>query len=389
MISRPSYRAALDLALKRSPVTALLGPRQCGKTTLARTFVGQTPEQVHYFDLEAPADRQRLQNPELLLTSISGLIILDEIQAVPEIFNILRVLVDRPEHQNRYLILGSASPQIIKNVSETLAGRVEFVELSGFDLSETDASAKDKLWLRGGFPRSYLAKTDADSMAWREGFIRTFLERDIPQLGLSIPAPAMRRFWTMLAHLHGQTWNASDLGRSMSLTDKTVRRYLDILSGTYMVRQLQPWHENLKKRQVKAPKVYLRDSGLLHSLFNISSLVDLLGHPALGASWEGFALEQFLRIQQPAEAYFWSTYSGAELDLLLFAGGKRYGLEFKFNEAPKITKSMHVALHDLDLQHLWVVYPGRESYPVHEKITVQAITDIAILSARLKNRQAF
>jgi len=391
MISRPSYRAALEQALKRSPVTALLGPRQCGKTTLARTFTGQTQAtgQVHYFDLEAPADRQRLQNPELLLTSISGLIILDEIQIAPEIFSILRVLVDRPEHRNRYLILGSASPQIIKNVSETLAGRVEFVELSGFDLSETDASAKDKLWLRGGFPRSYLAKTDADSMAWREGFIRTFLERDIPQLGLSIPAPAMRRFWTMLAHLHGQTWNASDLGRSMSLTDKTVRRYLDILSGTYMVRQLQPWHENLKKRQVKAPKVYLRDSGLLHSLFNISSLVDLLGHPALGASWEGFALEQFLRIQQPAEAYFWSTYSGAELDLLLFAGGKRYGLEFKFNEAPKITKSMHVALHDLDLQHLWVVYPGRESYPVHEKITVQAITDIAILSARLKNRQAF
>jgi predicted AAA+ superfamily ATPase len=291
MISRPSYRAALEQALKRSPVTALLGPRQCGKTTLARTFTGQTQAtgQVHYFDLEAPADRQRLQNPELLLTSISGLIILDEIQIAPEIFSILRVLVDRPEHRNRYLILGSASPQIIKNVSETLAGRVEFVDLSGFDLSETDASAKDKLWLRGGFPRSYLAKTDADSMAWREGFIRTFLERDIPQLGLSIPAPAMRRFWTMLAHLHGQTWNASDLGRSMSLTDKTVRRYLDILSGTYMVRQLQPWHENLKKRQVKAPKVYLRDSGLLHSLFNISSLVDLLGHPALGASWEGFA----------------------------------------------------------------------------------------------------
>ncbi len=386
MISRPFYRAALNLAIKRSPVTALLGPRQCGKTTLARTFTGQIPGQVHYFDLEAPADRQRLQNPELLLTSISGLIILDEIQTVPEIFSILRVLVDRSEHRNRYLILGSASPQIIKNVSETLAGRVEFVDLSGFDLSETAAGAKDKLWLRGGFPRSYLAATDADSMAWREGFIRTFLERDIPQLGLSIPAPAMRRFWTMLAHLHGQTWNASDLGRSMSLTDKTVRRYLDILSGTYMVRQLQPWHENLKKRQVKAPKIYLRDSGLLHSLFNIPSLVDLLGHPALGASWEGFALEQFLRIHQPTEAYFWSTYSGAELDLLLFAGGKKYGLEFKFNEAPKISKSMHVALHDLDLQHLWVVYPGRESYPVHEKITVQAITDISILSAQLKNR---
>ncbi len=282
IISRFFYHDAVSNALRRSPVTALLGPRQCGKTTLARTFAES--HKVHYFDLEAPSDRQRLQNPELILSSLSGLVILDEIQLVPELFNIFRVLVDRPNHQTRYLVLGSASPQIIKNVSETLAGRVEFVELSGFDLTELPAAQSDKLWLRGGFPRSFLATSEQDSLAWREGFIRTFLERDIPQLGISIPAPAMRRFWTMLAHLHGQTWNASELGRSMSLTDKTVRAYLDILSGTYMVRQLQSWHENLKKRQVKAPKIYLRDSGLLHSLLNISNRHELLGHPRLGAS---------------------------------------------------------------------------------------------------------
>jgi predicted AAA+ superfamily ATPase len=382
MIRRSHYSAALSAALKRSPVTALLGPRQCGKTTLARTFSKEGDS--HYFDLEAPSDRQRLQNPELLLGSLSGLIILDEIQLAPELFSILRVLVDRQDNQARFFILGSASPQIMKNVSETLAGRIEFVDLSSFDLQEVSASMADVLWLRGGFPRSFLSETEADSLAWREGFIRTFLERDIPQLGISIPAIAMRRFWTMLSHLHGQTWNASELGRAMGLNDKTVRSYLDILTGTYMIRQLLPWHENLKKRQVKAPKVYLRDSGLLHSLLNISDRHELLGHPRLGASWDGFALEQLLQVVQPKDAYFWATHSGAEIDLFFVSGGKRFAVEFKFTEAPTVTKSMQVALEDLNLQHMWVVYPGENTYPAHEKITMLPLREVDTLKSLLR-----
>jgi predicted AAA+ superfamily ATPase len=377
MISRQIYNDAVTTAIQRSPVTALLGPRQCGKTTLARLVAAG--RQAHYFDLESPVDRQRLQNPELLLGSLAGLVVLDEIQLLPEIFNVLRVLVDRPDHAVRYLILGSASPHIIKNVSETLAGRIEFIDMAGFNLVEILPGQQDQLWLRGGFPRSFLAASDTDSLAWREGFIRTFLERDIPQLGITIPAIAMRRFWTMLAHLHGQTWNASDLGRSMGLTDKTVRRYLDILTGTYMIRQLQPWHENLKKRQVKTPKVFLRDTGLLHSLLNIPSRHDLLGHPRLGASWEGFTLEQVLSVLRTSEAYFWATQGGAELDLLFFADGRRFGVECKFNEAPTITKSMHSALADLSLDHLWVVYPGKARYPAHEKITMLPLAEVATL----------
>ena len=377
MIARPFYFSAVTNALQRSPVTALLGPRQCGKTTLARMLAEQ--REAHYFDLESPIDRQRLQNPELLLGSLSGLIIMDEIQLVPELFSVLRVLVDRLGHSGRYLVLGSASPQIIRNVSETLAGRIEFIDLSGFDLAETGPDECNKLWLRGGFPRSFLAGTEADSLAWREGFIRTFLERDIPQLGISIPAAAMRRFWTMLAHMHGQTWNASDLGRSMGLSDKTVRNYLDILTGTYMVRQLQPWHENMKKRQVKTPKVYLRDTGLLHGLLNIATMHELLGHPRLGASWEGFAVEQVLCAIRPGEAYFWGTQSGAEVDLLFFSGGQRFGVECKFNEAPRVSKSMQIALSDLDLRHLWVVYPGVNAYPAHEKITMLPLAKVATL----------
>ena len=377
MITRPRYLAQVSAALQRSPVTALLGPRQCGKTTLARMLAEQ--REAHYFDLESPMDRQRLQSPELLLGTLSGLVIMDEIQLMPEMFSVLRVLVDRPGQLARYLILGSASPQIMKKVSETLAGRIEFVDLTGFDLTEIPPEDRDRLWLRGGFPRSFLAADEADSMTWREGFIRTFLERDIPQLGISIPAMAMRRFWTMLAHLHGQTWNASELSRSMGLSDKTVRHYLDILTGTYMVRQLQPWHENLKKRQVKTPKIYLRDTGLLHSLLSIGTHHELLGHPRLGASWEGFTLEQVWCVLRPNEAYFWATQSGAELDLLFFSGGQRFGVECKFNGAPKVTKSMHSALADLNLRHLWVVYPGTIRYPAHEKITMLPLADIATL----------
>lgn len=375
MISREKYIHELDAALHRTPVVSLLGPRQCGKTTLSRLFGDKY--QANYFDLESIPDQRRLQNPELMLGSLDGLVILDEIQLMPELFSVLRVLVDRPENQTKFLILGSASPHIIKNVSETLAGRTEFIELSGFNLQETGAGTKnlEQLWLRGGFPLSFLAGSNQDSLTWRENFIRTFLERDIPQLGISIPAQAMRRFWTMLAHYHGQTLNGSELGRSLGLTGKTIRSYLDILTGTFMVRQLQPWYENISKRQVKAPKIYFRDPGILHSLLDIPDRHYLMGHPRLSASWEGFALEQVLQIVGPVEPYFWSTYSGAEVDLFFSKKGKRYGVEFKFNEAPKITKSMHVALADLGLFHLYVIYPGTESYPVAENISVVSLSD--------------
>jgi predicted AAA+ superfamily ATPase len=368
MIERPFYLERLAAAASRSPVTALLGPRQCGKTTLARRFAQDRT--ATYFDLESLPDVRRLENPELVLGPLEGLVVLDEIQAMPELFSVLRTLVDRPENRARFLILGSASPALVRNVSETLAGRVEFVELAGFDLAEAGGQDWKTLWLRGGFPRSFLAESEEDSLAWREGFIRTFLERDIPQLGITIPATAMRRFWMMLAHYHGQTWNASDLARSMGMSDKTVRSYLDILTGTFMVRQLQPWHENIGKRQVKAPKVYFRDSGLLHSLLDLTDERSLLGHPKVGASWEGFALEQVLQAARPAAAYFWATHSGAEVDLFFLQHGRRLGVEIKFNEAPKITPSMRAALEDLRLDHLWVVYPGQHAYPVHEKIAV-------------------
>jgi len=381
MINRPFYIDQLSRAVKRSPIVALLGPRQSGKTTLARMF-GKEKRAIH-FDLESQPDIRRLQNPELMLGSLQGLVVLDEIQVMPELFNVLRVLVDRPQNQARFLILGSASPQIMKNVSESLAGRVEFVELSGFDLRETGIDTWKSLWLRGGFPRSYLAKSNTDSLAWREGFIRTFLERDIPQLGITIPSPAMRRFWTMLAQYHGQTWNAQELSRSMGLSDKTVRSYLDILAGTFMVRQLQPWYENIGKRQVKAPKIYLRDSGILHGLLNLPDFNNLTAYPRVGASWEGFVLEQVLSTIKTPEAYFWSTYTGAEIDLLFMHQGRRYAIEAKYNEAPKITKSMHIALNDLNLKHLWIVYPGEQSYPVDKKITVWPLRKVAELPAQL------
>jgi hypothetical protein len=375
MIQRPAYLKLIAAAVRRSPVTALMGPRQCGKTTLARMF--QQGKKASFFDLESQADLQRLQNPEMMLGSLKGLVVLDEIQVMPALFNVLRVLADRPRNPARFLILGSASPDILKRTSESLAGRVEFVELGGFDLLETGAGTWKDLWLRGGFPRSYLARRDADSEAWREGFLKTFLERDIPQLGISIPAAAMRRFWTMLSHYHGQTWNAVELARSMGLSDKTVRSYLDILTGTYMVRQLQPWHENIGKRQVKAPKIYLRDSGILHALMNVGDDMALQTHPRVGASWEGFALEMVLRVLRPAEAYFWATHSGAELDLLLTHHGRRFGFEFKYSEAPRVTRSAHTAITDLQLDHVWVVYPGEHGFPIEKKISAMPLTRVA------------
>ncbi len=381
MIQRPYYLHQLRTAIDRSPVTALLGPRQCGKTTLARQLAEH--QEATFFDLESVPDRRRLQNPEWVLGSLEGLVVLDEIQEMPELFQVLRILVDRPENQARFLILGSASPDIIKSASETLAGRLEFIELQGFNLSETGGNAWEPLWLRGGFPRSYLAASEDDSRAWREGFIRTFLERDIPQLGINIPAVAMRRFWTMLAHYHGQTWNAAELGRSMGLSDKTVRSYLDILTGTFMIRQLQPWFENLGKRQVKSPKIYFRDTGLLHSLLDIPDKHSLLGHPKVGASWEGFALEQALQILHPNTVYFWGTHAGAELDLVFQFQGKRYGMEIKFNEAPSLTPSMRIATSELALDHLWIIYPGSESYPVAKNITTLPLKNLEVIREQL------
>jgi predicted AAA+ superfamily ATPase len=311
-------------------------------------------------------------------------VVIDEIQQLPELFGTLRVLVDRPETRARFLVLGSASAAIVEKASQSLAGRVELVELTAFDLRETGSSGWRRLWSRGGFPRSFLASSDEDSAAWRESFIRTFLERDLPQLGISIPATAMRRFWMMLAHSHGQTWNASELARSLGVSDKTVRSYLDILTGTYMVRQLQPWHENIRKRQVKSQKIYFRDTGILHSLLALSDERMLQGHPKVGASWEGFVIEQILHVLDPAAAFFWSTHGGAELDLMVHHEGSRWGIEVKYNEAPRISRSMRVAMDDLDLAGLLVVYPGQRSRQVDERIALVSQADIASIADILR-----
>jgi len=368
MLQRDSYRTAIKRALARSPICALLGPRQCGKTTLARALAAE--QESHYFDLESPRDQLRLQNPEGALSALKGLIILDEVQVRPELFPILRVLADRSESGSVFLILGSASPDLIQKSAESLAGRVEFIDLHGFDLTEVGIDRSQDLWNRGGFPRSFLATSDADSLAWREGFVRTFLERDLPQFGVRVAAPVMRRFWAMLAHSHGQLWNASQLGRSMGLADKTVRSYLEDLTQTYMVRQLQPWFENLSKRQVKSPKIYLRDSGLLHHLLHLESADAVSGHPKVGDSWEGFAIEQILRKSESSEAYFWATQSGAELDLLLFENGKRVGYEFKYSEKPKVSRSMRIAMDDLSLDALRIVCPSDVSVDLGDGIEV-------------------
>jgi hypothetical protein len=364
----------LKKALSRTPATALLGPRQCGKTTLSKelnkTLAGT------FFDLEDPRDVNRLQNPMLTLEREQGYVIVDEVQKKPELFEILRVLVDRPENTLKVLLLGSASPHLMKKAAESLAGRISFVDLSGFNIEEVGEEHSEKLWERGGFPRSYLAEGTGASFAWRNDFIRTFLERDIPQLGINIPAETLRRFWTMVAHYHGQVWNAAEFARSLGNSETAARNYLDILSGSYMVRQLPPWFENMKKRQVKSPKIYIRDSGILHTLLSLSSFDDILGHPKLGASWEGFVVEQIFALTDSRDIYFWATHAGAELDLLLFRHGKRYGFEIKYSDAPKTSKSMRGAVSDLGLEHLYIVCPGQDSYPLDEKISVLAIRDL-------------
>jgi predicted AAA+ superfamily ATPase len=381
-VNRPAVIDQIERALAIHPIAALLGPRQCGKTTLARIISEHQPST--YFDLENPVDRRRLAAPLTALEGLSDLVIIDEVQQQPELFELLRVLVDRPHSPAQFLLLGSASPQIIRGVSESLAGRIGFVDLAGFDLVEVGVSERDRLWLRGGFPRSFLASDDAASMNWREGFIRTFLERDIPQLGITIPRETLRRFWTMVAHYHGQLWNGADFARSLGTSEVTARRYLDILAGAYMVRILPPWFENISKRQVKSPKTYIRDSGILHGLLQLGTLPEVQSHPKLGASWEGFVIEQIISLLDTRDAYFWATHGGAELNLLVRAGSKHYGFEIKYADAPGKTRSMHTALHDLRLEHLWVIYPGQHEYALDERITVLPLATLPRLATSLR-----
>lgn len=368
MIDRRADIALVRAALKRTRVVALLGPRQCGKTTLARRFV--PANSLNYFDLEDPQTLARLSEPDIALRPLKKLVVIDEIQRRPDLFPLLRVLADRSPLPARFLILGSASPDLLRQSSETLAGRIETVPLEGFRLSDLGASAQGRHWLRGGFPRAYTPRSEADSLAWRRQFLQTFLERDIPQLGVSIPAVALRRFWNMVAHYHGQIWNAAELARALAVNESTVRRYLDLMTGVFMVRQLPPWFENLGKRQVKAPKVYVRDTGLLHSLLGISSQHDLENHPKVGASWEGYAVEEVLKAFRPDEAYYWATYNGAEIDLVLFKDGRRIGIECKRADAPALTPSMRTALADLRLDRLYVLYPGDKTYGLGKKVEV-------------------
>lgn len=376
MVPRPGLVRSVETALRRNPITALLGPRQCGKTTLARELVAQRGR-IRYFDLEDPAVLASLEKPATVLGSASGLVVIDEVQRRPELFPVLRVLADRKPSPARFLILGSASPDLIRQSSESLAGRVEFIEMGGFDISEVGSDAWPKLWWRGGFPRSFLAESDADSASWREQFVRTFLERDLPQLGLSLPALTLRRFWTMVAHYHAQTWNSSEIAMSLAVSDHTSRRYLDILAGAYMLRVLPPWHENIAKRQRRAPKVYLRDSGLLHALLGLEDPDALWSHPKCGASWEGFALEHVLRLVSDRNAYYWSVHGGPELDLLVFRKGRRFGLEFKFADAPRLRGDAHSLLKTLRLDRLWIVYPGSERYELSDKVEVLPLSECA------------
>ncbi len=379
MLKRPRLSQSIAIALKRSRVVALIGPRQCGKTTLARQIVA--PDSANYFDLEDPTSLVRLTEPMTALAGLRGTVVIDEVQRRPDLFPVLRVLADRKPLPARFLILGSASPELLRQSSESLAGRIETIPVPGFSLAEVGEPAIRRHWLRGAFPRSFLARSNVESFSWRRQFVQTFLERDLPQLGIGIPAAAMRRFWTMLAHYQSAVWNAAEPARSLGVSEPTVRRYLDLLTGLFMVRQLPPWHENLKKRQVKAPKVYLRDSGLLHHLLSIGDERELLSHPKCGASWEGYAIEETLKAVQPDEAYFWATHQGAELDLLLIKNGRRLGVELKRTDAPSVTPSMRIAMQDLGLEQLVVFYPGKQRYTLAERIAVLPLGVVASAGA--------
>ena len=376
MIERVREVETVRKLLHRHPVVGVIGARQVGKTTLARSLLATIKGPSSYYDLENPEDLVRLADPMLTLKQLKGFVVIDEIQQQPDLYRILRVLVDRPRSLARFLLLGSASPELIRRSSETLAGRIFYHELGGLSLDEVGVENTLHLWLRGGFPRSFLARGHAQSDEWRHGFIRTFLERDLPQIGINIRSTTMRRFWTMLSHYHGQIWNASEFARSFGVADTTVRNYLDLLTSALVVRQLQPWHENISKRQVKAPKVYLADSGLLHTLLNLRTLVDLEGHPKVGASWEGFAMRQVIRRLEVREdeCYFWATHGGAELDLIAVRGRKRLGFEFKRTSSPRVTPSMRSALADLQLQSLDIIHAGDLTFSLDKKIRAIALS---------------
>jgi hypothetical protein len=375
LIDRVRLREEIRRALGQFRGVVLVGARQVGKTTLARSFV--PAGSPNYFDLEDAVVAEQFRSPRTLLESLRGLVVVDEIQHAPQLFGTLRVLMDREDAPAKFLLIGSASPALLRQTGETLLGRIAVIEVGGFSLDELGPSRMGTLWRRGGAPLSFLAQDEARSVDWREQFVRLFLERDLPLLGINVAPAAMRRFWAMLAHYHGQVWNAADPARSLGVNESTVRRHLDWLTQTYMVRQLQPWYENLGKRQVKAPKIYFRDSGLLHALLGIRDEQGLLTHPRSGASWEGFVLEQVLRIAQPEEAYFWATHAGAELDLLAIKYGRRVGFEFKRVDAPSLTPSMRIAMGDLKLDRLLVVYPGSRRYTLAEGIEVIPAADVA------------
>lgn len=374
MLKRERLTEQIQKAIRRSRVVALIGPRQCGKTTLVREFL--SAEKKNYFDLEDNDDLLRLEDAKSELAGLRGLVVIDEIQRKPELFPLLRVLSDRKPLPAKFLILGSASPALLKQSSESLAGRIETIQISGFSLEEVSAQKLKRHWFRGGFPPAFLARSNESSFVWRKQFVQTFLERDVPQMGLNIPAPTFRRFWTMLAHSHGQFWNAADPAASLGISQPTVRKYLDYLDHLLMVRQLQPWHENLGKRQVKAPKVYVRDSGLLHLLLGIQNEKEFQNHPKRGPSWEGYVIEELFKQIQPDDAYFWATHNRAELDLLFLKSGRKVGFEIKINDRPSLTPSMRIAIHDLKLERLFVIYPGKEDYELDRRIEVVSILNL-------------
>jgi predicted AAA+ superfamily ATPase len=375
MIERHALFAELGAASSRSRVVLLSGPRQCGKTTLARELLPE--ESVNYFDLEDPVDLARLDEPMTALRPLKGLVVIDEVQRRPDLFPVLRVLADRRPLPARFLILGSASGDLLRQSSESLAGRVEHISMGGFSLPELGAPAVQGLWRRGGFPLSYLAAKEGDSLAWRKQFVQTLLERDLPQWGVRVPAAALGRFWTMIAHYHGQIWKATEPARAMGVGESTARRYLDLLTNAFMLRQLQPWHANLSKRQVKAPKVYVRDSGLLHQLLGIRTAKELLSHPKVGASWEGFVLEQVLIAEAHDEAYFWATHQGAEIDLLLRRSGRLWGVECRRTDTPQVTPSIRIARTDLGLERVAIIYPGNKRYPLAEGVEAVPLDALA------------
>jgi len=376
MVKRTKEINTLRSLLQRYPVVGIIGARQVGKTTLSRAFIEKSRGPSSFFDLENPEDIARLRDPMLALKGLKGIVVIDEIQMHPDLFPVLRVLADRSRTPARFLVLGSASPELLRQSSETLAGRIHYHELGGFSIDEVGADNLLRLWLRGGFPKAYLARTHTGSDEWRRGFIRTFLERDLPQLGITVKSATLRRFWTMLAHYHGQIWNSSEFGRSFGVADTTVRNYLDLLSSALVVRQLLPWHENISKRQVKSPKIYISDSGILHSLLGLKTMADIEAHPKLGASWEGYVIVQIIRRLgvSPAQCFFWATHSGAELDLLVISGRVRFGFEVKRTSSPGITPSMKSAISDLKLRKLDVIHAGDETFQLEKNVRAVALS---------------